>query len=98
VSLDVDGEQIDRRRRFGFFEDTVAKFGENVLEPLNRSGDEEGASWSPDGASILQVPNEQSADAGAVLVLDASTGERRTIGWTGDFGQGASWQRTVPQS
>jgi len=57
-----------------------------------------GWSWSPDGASILQVPNEQSADAGAVLVLDASTGERRTIGWTGDFGQGASWQRTVPQS
>jgi acyl-CoA dehydrogenase len=27
----------------------AAKFAENVLEPLNRSGDEEGASWSPEG-------------------------------------------------
>jgi 3-(methylthio)propanoyl-CoA dehydrogenase len=27
----------------------AANFAENVLEPLNRSGDEEGASWTPDG-------------------------------------------------
>jgi 3-(methylthio)propanoyl-CoA dehydrogenase len=27
----------------------AGKFAENVLEPLNRSGDEEGASWTPEG-------------------------------------------------
>ncbi len=31
----------------------AAKFGENVLEPLNRPGDVEGARWTPEG---VQVP------------------------------------------
>ena len=29
----------------------AARFAETVLEPLNRSGDEEGAHWSPDGVT-----------------------------------------------
>ena len=54
--------------------------------------------WSPDGKSILEMPNDQSEHAGQVLVIDASTGEMRTLGWTGDFSQAPSWQRTVPKS
>jgi 3-(methylsulfanyl)propanoyl-CoA dehydrogenase len=30
----------------------AAKFAENVLEPLNRSGDEEGARWTPEGVHM----------------------------------------------
>ncbi|MET0292490.1 MAG: acyl-CoA dehydrogenase [Steroidobacteraceae bacterium] len=30
----------------------AAKFGENVLEPLNRSGDEEGARWTAEGVHM----------------------------------------------
>ncbi len=30
----------------------AAKFGENVLEPLNRTGDEEGAHWSAEGVRM----------------------------------------------
>ena len=54
--------------------------------------------WSPDGKSILEMPNDQSEHAGQVLVVDATTGELRTLGWTGDFSQAPSWQRTAPKS
>jgi Tol biopolymer transport system component len=54
--------------------------------------------WSPDGTSILQVPGDRSEHAGEVLVVDATTGEMRRIGWTADLATGPSWQRTVPKS
>jgi len=57
-----------------------------------------GWSWSPDGKSILQIPNDQSEHAGQVLVLDAATGNMRETGWIADYAKGPTWQRTVPAS
>jgi Tol biopolymer transport system component len=54
--------------------------------------------WSPDGTSLLQVPGDRSEHVGEVLVVDATTGAMRRIGWSADFANGPSWQRTVPQS
>ena len=54
--------------------------------------------WSPDGTSIIEIPGDKSADAGRVLVVDASTGQMRDTGWEGNFAQAPSWQRTVPAS
>jgi alkylation response protein AidB-like acyl-CoA dehydrogenase len=47
VSVDYSGELADS------ILEEAAKFGESVLEPLNKSGDHEGAKWTPDG---VQVP------------------------------------------
>jgi Tol biopolymer transport system component len=54
--------------------------------------------WSPDGTSILQIPNERSEHTGDVLVVDAATGSMRNLGWSANFANGPSWQRTVPAS
>lgn len=54
--------------------------------------------WSPDGKSILQIPNEKSQHVGEVLVVDAATGEMRRVGWSADFASGPTWQRLAPQS
>jgi hypothetical protein len=50
--------------------------------------------WSPNGQSILEVPQPPSPDAGTVIVVDAETGEVTRPGW--DAGSAASWQRTAP--
>ena len=34
--------------------DEAAKFGENVLEPINKSGDHEGARWTAEGVKVPQ--------------------------------------------
>ena len=57
-----------------------------------------GWAWSPDGSSVLQIPGDGSVDGGQVLVVDASTGIVRKVGWTGNPNFGPSWQRTVPAS
>jgi hypothetical protein len=55
--------------------------------------------WSPDGASILQVPGEGSEHVGQVLVLDATTGEMmKRLGWTADPNTAPNWQRTAPKT
>jgi Tol biopolymer transport system component len=54
--------------------------------------------WSPDGTSILQVPGDRSEHAGEVLVVDATTGEMRRVGWSADLANGPTWQRLAPQS
>ena len=54
--------------------------------------------WSPDGKSILEIPQDQSAHAGQVLVLDAATGSMQKLGWRGDLFHGPSWQRITPLS
>jgi dipeptidyl aminopeptidase/acylaminoacyl peptidase len=53
-----------------------------------------GWAWSPDGTSILEVPNEPSPYAGRVLVVDAVTGEVTETDLTA--ASAASWQRTAP--
>jgi hypothetical protein len=50
--------------------------------------------WSPDGSSILEVPQPPSPDAGTVIIVDAETGDVTRHGW--DAGSAATWQRTVP--
>jgi acyl-CoA dehydrogenase len=54
----------------------AAKFAENVLEPLNRSGDEEGASWSPEGVRTPKGFKAAYADyvAAGWAQLSVSTG------------------------
>ena len=50
---------------------------------------------SPDGTSIVEVPNPPSDDdAGTVIIVDAETGEVTRPGW--DAGSAATWQRTLP--
>ncbi len=50
--------------------------------------------WSPDGTSILEVPNPPSDDADTVIIVDADTGEVTRPGW--DAGSAATWRRTLP--
>jgi len=45
-TVDYSGELADS------ILDEAAKFGENVLEPLNKTGDAEGAKWTPDGVVV----------------------------------------------
>jgi acyl-CoA dehydrogenase len=45
-TVDYSGELADS------ILDEAAKFGENVLEPLNKSGDAEGAKWTADGVVV----------------------------------------------
>ena len=47
--------------------------------------------WSPDGASILEVPGDGSGD---MHIVDATTGTMKTAPWT--VPTAASWQRTAP--
>ena len=47
--------------------------------------------WSPDGASVLEVPGD---DSGLMLIVDATTGAIETVPWT--VRSAASWQRTAP--
>ena len=56
----------------------------------------QGWAWSPDGASILEVPAAPAAgeDADQVLVVDAETGEVTRPGWT--TGSAPTWQRMAP--
>ena len=42
--------------------------------------------------------NERSEHVGQVLVIDASTGQMRELGWRANFAQGPTWQRAVPKS
>jgi hypothetical protein len=53
-----------------------------------------GWSWSPDGASILEVPGEGSEDVNEVLVIDAQTGKVTRPGWRSTGA--ATWQRMLP--
>jgi Tol biopolymer transport system component len=55
-----------------------------------------GWAWAPDGTSIVQVPGDGSEHVGQVLVVDATTGEMREMGWAANPAGGPSWQRTVP--
>ena len=45
-TVDYSGELADS------ILDEAAKFGENVLEPLNKTGDAEGAKWTPEGVVV----------------------------------------------
>jgi Tol biopolymer transport system component len=47
--------------------------------------------WSPDGASIIEIPGDR---AGAILVIDATTGKWETAPWTAD--ETIDWQRVEP--
>jgi acyl-CoA dehydrogenase len=46
VDVDYSGELADS------ILEEAAKFGENVLDPLNRAGDVEGARWTPEGVVV----------------------------------------------
>ncbi len=48
ASVDYSGELADS------ILDEAAKFGEGVLEPINQSGDVEGARWTPEGVQVPQ--------------------------------------------
>ena len=47
--------------------------------------------WSPDGKSILEVPQDES---GELLVVDIVTGRPRLVNWP--VGEAVSWQRLAP--
>jgi len=47
-AVDYSGELADS------ILDEAAKFGENVLEPINKSGDHEGAKWTAEGVVVPQ--------------------------------------------
>ena len=71
----------------------VATGDEHEVGPANVNGYASWA-WSPDGKSILEVPNEPSPYAGRVLVVDAVTGEVTETDLTA--ASAASWQRQAP--
>ena len=71
----------------------VATGDEHEVGPANVNG-YAGWAWSPDGKSILEVPNEPSPYADRVLVVDAVTGEVTETDLTA--ASAASWQRTAP--
>ncbi|MEO6185233.1 MAG: acyl-CoA dehydrogenase family protein, partial [Steroidobacteraceae bacterium] len=51
-ALDVSYAEIDYSAEIGdSIIEEAANFAENVLEPINRSGDEEGARWTADGVT-----------------------------------------------
>jgi len=52
--------------------------------------------WSPDGASILEVPSPPSDDEDTAIIVDAESGNVIRNGW--HAGSAATWQRTVPKS
>ena len=52
--------------------------------------------WSPDGTSIIEVPQEPSPDAGTAIIVDAETGIVTRPGWS--TSSAASWQRRLPPS
>jgi hypothetical protein len=52
--------------------------------------------WSPDGSSIIEVPQRPSPDADTAIIVDAETGAVTRPGWRTT--SAASWQRTVPRS
>jgi len=71
----------------------VATGDVHEVGPANVNG-YAGWAWSPDGKSILEVPNEPSPYADRVLVVDAGTGEVTETDLTA--ASAASWQRTAP--
>jgi dipeptidyl aminopeptidase/acylaminoacyl peptidase len=71
----------------------VATGTQHEVGPANVNG-YAGWAWSPDGKSILEVPNEPSPYAGRVLVVDAVTGEVTDTDLTA--ASAASWQRKAP--
>jgi Tol biopolymer transport system component len=48
--------------------------------------------WSPDGTSILEVPQDHSGNA---MIVDATTGASKTVPWTVADLPAVSWQRTT---
>lgn len=52
--------------------------------------------WSPDGTSIIEVPQEPSPDAGTAIIVDAKSGVVTRPGWSAS--SAASWQRLAPPS
>ena len=52
--------------------------------------------WSPDGTSIIEVPQQPSPDAGTAIIVDAETGIVTRPGWS--TSSAASWQRRLPPS
>jgi hypothetical protein len=71
----------------------VATGAQHEVGPANVNG-YAGWGWSPDGKSILEVPNEPSPYADRVLVVDAVTGEVTDTDLTA--ASAASWQRKAP--
>ena len=63
----------------------AARFAETVLEPLNRSGDTQGARWTPDG--VVTAPGFRDAYAqfvaGGWPALGADAAVRRAAGAAG---------------
>jgi len=73
----------------------VATGVDHEVGPLNVNGYVSWG-WSPDGRSILEVPQAPSEDADTAIIVDAKTGEVTRHGWSA--GSAATWQRTVPAS
>jgi Tol biopolymer transport system component len=72
----------------------VATGDEREIGPVNVNGYVSWG-WSPDGSSIIEVPNPPSVDAGTVIIIDVETGDVTRHGW--DAGSAATWQRTPPR-
>jgi hypothetical protein len=72
----------------------VATGDDREVGPINVNGYTSWA-WSPDGTSIIEVPQEPSPDAGTAIIVDAETGVVTRPGWAAT--SAASWQRTIPQ-
>jgi Tol biopolymer transport system component len=73
----------------------VASGTDHEVGPLNVNGYVSWG-WSPDGSSIVEVPQQPSPDADTVIIVDAGTGEVTRPGW--DAGSAATWQRTLSGS
>ena len=76
----------------------VATGAAHEVGPVSLNG-YRGWSWSPDGSSILAIPQPvegeaASGDSDRVLIVDAATGVVTRPGWTSPAG--ASWQRQAP--
>jgi len=98
-----DGKQIAIQQWFDDEAEGVDSRPITVVDVATGEGHEVGPAngggyanwaWSPDGGSILEVPNEPSPYAGRVLVVDAVTGELTETDLTA--ASAASWQRTAP--
>jgi Tol biopolymer transport system component len=73
----------------------VATGDDREVGPVNVNGYTSWG-WSPDGKSIIEVPQEPSPDAGTAIIVDAETGMVTRPGWS--TSSAASWQRRLPPS
>ena len=73
----------------------VATGDDREVGPVNVNGYTSWG-WSPDGKSIIEVPQQPSPDAGTAIIVDAETGVVTRPGWSSS--SAATWQRRLPPS